>query len=421
MVTRKHEQKYQILAIDFEDERSMKGSNRALFLSTTAFAIAFALWGMVAPMVKSFQTQFHWTEQQAWFLIAIPVLLGSVGRIPMGMLADRWGGRLVFSLLLVAVAIPAVMLSFSRSYTAFVVWALLLGFAGTSFSVGIAFTSKWFPPQQQGFALGIYGAGNIGQSMALFGVPVFARLWGWEVTYRIFAAVALLWGVVFWFCARDAATRVAPKSLKAMLGVLAREPLSWVLSLFYFLTFGGFVALSISLPKVLQDVFNYDRERAGAMVAIFVVVATVMRPVGGWLSDRWGGVRVLTWVFAGVSILALGLTQSTPLTFVTAALGVGALIGAGNGAVFKLVPQYFPQDVGVVTGLVGAMGGLGGFFPPIVLGFVMKLTGSYSFGFVLMALTSLICFAFNYFVFVRRKARTVCGPQSQFSLAAENK
>src|SRR5690349_7694313 len=225
-----------------------RASYRALTLSTVAFAISFAVWGMIAPMAKTFQTMLHLTELQAWLLIAVPVLLGSVIRLPMGMLTDRYGGRLVFGLLLLFISIPAFMLSRAQTYPEMLLWGLLLGMAGTSFSVGVAFTSKWFPPEKQGLSLGIYGAGNIGQSLALFGVPLLAGYAGWQATYRIFAAVAVLWGIVFLTCARNAPVSAKPKAIGEMLRVLYAQPLSWLLGLFYFVTFGGFVALSIGMP-----------------------------------------------------------------------------------------------------------------------------------------------------------------------------
>jgi NNP family nitrate/nitrite transporter-like MFS transporter len=382
-------------------------ANKALTLSTVAFAIAFAVWGMLAPMAKTFQTALHLTEGQAWLLIAIPVILGSVIRLPMGMLADRFGGRLVFGLLLLFIAVPAFMLSLSHSYGQLLFWGLLLGMAGTSFSVGVAFASKWFPPQKQGLALGVYGAGNIGQSLALFGVPVLAGLWGWQVTYRLFAAVALIYGIAFLLFARNAPVPAAPKSLGAMLRVLAEQPLSWLLSLFYFVTFGGFVALSIGMPKLLQEIFHLTPEDAGLRVAGFVVLATAARPLGGWISDRIGGARLLMGVFFGAGVLALGLTFEQIVPFTIGALGVAACIGLGNGAVFKLVPQYFPKDTGTVTGLVGAMGGLGGFFPPLMLGVIKTYTGAYDLGFVGLSLFCLICLSLNYRVFLGGRGQSV--------------
>ncbi len=371
---------------------SSRESTKALTLSTIAFAISFAVWGMISPLAKTFQTSLHLSEQQSWMLIAVPVLLGSIMRLPVGMLADRFGGRTVFGALLMFIALPATMLSFATSFAGFIFWGLLLGMAGASFAVGVAFTSRWFPPEEQGLALGVFGAGNVGQSLALFFVPVLAGSLGWQTTFRVFALCALIWGVVFLTLARNAPVEVKPRSFGSMIGVLAREPLSWLLSLFYFVTFGGFVALSIGLPKLLQEIFHLTKEDAGLRVAGFVVLATAMRPLGGWLSDKVGGARILNMVFAGAGVLALGMTfESIPL-FTIGALGVAACIGLGNGAVFKLVPQFFPKDTGTVTGLVGAMG---------ALGLIKTQTGSYALGFILLSAFCLVCLALNVFILNR--------------------
>ncbi len=379
-------------------------SKTALTLSTLAFAISFAVWGMISPMAKTFQTTLHLTEWQVWALIATPVLLGSIIRLPMGMLADRLGGRVVFGVLLLFIAFPAWMLSLATSYEQLLFWALFLGMAGTSFSVGVAFTSKWFPPQQQGLALGIYGAGNIGQSLALFGIPYLSGvLGGWQMTYKVFAIVALVYGILFLLLARNAPVQAQPKSFGEMIKVLGTQPLAWLLSLFYFVTFGGFVALSIGLPKLLQEIFHFTKEDAGLRVAGFVLVATIMRPLGGYFSDKWGGANVLKIIFLTAGILALGMTFSSIVPFTIGALGVAASIGLGNGAVFKLVPQHFHKDTGTVTGLVGAMGGLGGFFPPLLLGVIKTQTGSYVLGFVLLAVFCILCLILNYTVLIRPK------------------
>jgi NNP family nitrate/nitrite transporter-like MFS transporter len=366
-------------------------ANKALILSTLAFALSFAVWGLIAPMARTFQSEFHLTEGQVWLVIAVPVLLGSVMRLPMGMLADRLGGRIVFGLLLLFIGLPAAFLSFAHTYGGLLAGGLLLGMAGTSFSIGAALVSRWFPPERQGLALGIYGLGTGGQSLALMGVPVLAAQTGWQVTYRLFAAAAVLWGIVFLLFARDAPGEVKPKRAGEMLGVLRRQPLAWLLGLFYFVTFGGFVALSIGLPKLLQEIFHLTREDAGLRVAGFAFLATMMRPLGGWLGDRVGGARVLLFAFGGAAVLAVGLTSTSMVWFTVGALGVAAWIGLGNGAVFKLVPQYFPKDTGTVTGLVGALGGLGGFFPPLLLGIIKTYTGSYTLAFLLLSLFCVAC------------------------------
>ena len=383
------------------------GAGRALFLSTTAFAVSFAVWGLIAALAPTFSQIYGLSAKSKSLLIAIPVLLGSLGRLPAGMLADRFGGRRVFAALLVLSSIPAALVGLSTSYSQLLWLGLALGLAGTTFSVGVGFTSKWFAPEKQGTALGVYGMGNIGQSIAVFGAPVLTLYWGsWRPVFFVFAAISLVWGFVFCLTARNAEMTAKPKTLAENLGVLRRSPLAWVLSLFYFITFGGFVAFSIYLPTLLKDLFNLSATDAGARTAGFVILATLMRPLGGWLADRFGGARVLIDVF--FSVAALGLLMGCPYmpTFTAGALGAAASLGLGNGAVFKLVPEYFPKETGTVTGLVGAFGGLGGFFPPLVLGVIRDATGGYAIGFVLLALSALVCLLVNYFVFMRRNGDT---------------
>lgn len=379
----------------------MKESHKALILSTVSFAIAFAVWGMISPLAKTFQAAFLLTEKQTWSIIAIPVLLGSILRIPIGMLADKYGGRVIFGILLLFISLPAYMLSFADSYLDFALWGLLLGTAGTSFSVGIAFASKWFPPKDQGLALGIFGMGNIGQSVALFVIPTLAIILTWQKSYQLFALIALVWGIIFLLFAKNAEVKASPKSFGEMFKILYEQPLSWLLSLFYFVTFGGFVALSIGLPKLLQEIFHLTAQDAGLRVAGFVALATIVRPLGGFLGDKVGGAKVLMYVFLFAGLLALGMSFEHIVPFTIGALGVATCIGLGNGAVFRLVPEYFPKDTGTVTGLVGAMGGLGGFFPPLVLGYIKTYTGQYDLGFLLLSIFCLTCMFLNFIVFFK--------------------
>jgi len=278
------------------------GATRALFLSTTAFAVSFAVWGLVAALAPTFAQAYGLSAKSKSLMIAIPVLLGSLGRLPAGMLADRFGGRKVFTLLLLLSAVPAIGIGLSTSYAQLLWLGVFIGMAGTSFAIGVSFTSRWFTKDQQGTALGIFGMGNIGQSVAVFGAPVLA-LWlsSWRPVFYIFAGISLVWGLVFYLFAHDAVSSVKPKTLSESLGVLRRSPLAWVLSLFYFLTFGGFVAFSIYLPTLLKDLFQLSPADAGARTAGFVLLATFMRPVGGILADRMGGGRVL------VGVVSLGL------------------------------------------------------------------------------------------------------------------
>jgi NNP family nitrate/nitrite transporter-like MFS transporter len=298
--------------------------------------------------------------------------------------------------------VPAIAIGFSTSFTQLLIFGLLLGVAGTTFPVGVGFTSRWFAPEKQGTALGVYGMGNIGQSVAVFFAPVLALWLGdWRTVFFIFAAVSLIWGVVFFLLAKNDATTARPRTLAESLSPLKRSKVAWVLSLFYFLTFGGFVALALYMPTLLREIFNLSPTDAGARTAGFVVLATFMRPVGGNMADKVGGAKVLVFVFIAIAVLSLPLSAGSIVPFTVGALGCAAALGLGNGAVFKLVPQYFPKETGTVTGLVGAFGGLGGFFPPLELGLVKDAFGSYTLGFVLLSLFSLLCLIVNYFSFLR--------------------
>ncbi len=362
-----------------------------LYLATFSFAIAFASWGLIAGLAPLLKPELGLSSTQASLMIAIPVLLGSIIRIPMGMLTDRFGGRLVFSALLIFGLVPTLALSFNHAYTSLLFWGLFLGLSGTSFAVGIAFASPWFPPEKQGTALGIYGVGNIGQSIAVFFGPVLAGLVGIQRTFLIFGLGSLIWGIVFGILSRNAPKKAAPKTFQENIEVLRTQRLSWVLSFFYALTFGGFVALSIYLPTLYKEIFALKPANAGALAASFVILATFSRIVGGRLSDRIGGQLLLFYVFSGLFLIGWLLAVPNLSVFILVSSLCAVLLGMGNGGVFKLVPQYFPQHTGTVTGLVGAVGGLGGFFPPLELGILKDHMGHYTVGFVIFSLFALSC------------------------------
>jgi NNP family nitrate/nitrite transporter-like MFS transporter len=370
----------------------MRGNrNLQLALGTGAFAVCFSVFGSVSAMMPILKKSMHLDPVQVSVALALPVLLGSLGRIPLGMLTDRFGGRIIFSIVMACSILPAFAMGFVRTYSGLLTFGFLIGIALASFSVGVGFVSRWFPPEKQGTALGIYGAGNIGQSLASFGAPLIAAAFGLRWGFWTFGALTLAWLLLFLALARTAEGSVRSKSFADTLAPL-REGKSWILSLYYFLTFGGFVAMSVYLPTLLTDLFKLTPQDAGLRTAGFVLVATAMRPIGGMLADRFGGKRILAGVFPFTIVMAMFLA-SPPLmaTFTIGALGMAAAIGLGNGAVFKLVPEYFPTAVGSVTGLVGAAGGLGGFFPPLVLGMVRKWTGSFSLGFVFLAIFAAVC------------------------------
>ena len=384
-------------------ENTRPSASRNLAFGTISFAVCFAAWGLISAFAASYRTEFGLTAQRTALLVAVPVLLGALARIPMGMLTDRYGGRLVYTLLFIAVAISAALVPSATTYEQLLGVAFLIGLAGSSFAVGVGFVSAWFPPQRQGTALGIYGLGNIGHSAAVFLGPLVAGALGRDVVFYGVAAIAAAWGVLFFALARNAPVTRKPATLGAMLRVLATERLSWALSGFYFVTFGGFVAFSIYLPTLLRDEFRLSMTDAGFRTAGFVILATLLRPVGGTLSDMIGGARVLAGVFLGLVPFALLLMWPSIVPFTVGALGSAALLGLGNGAVFKLVPQYFPGNTATVTGLVGAMGGLGGFFPPLLLGFFRDRMGTVYPGFVLLAATAGLMWLLNHRLFLPRQ------------------
>ena len=266
-------------------------NSRHVALGTISFTVCFAAWGLIGAFAPRFREAFHLTPSETALLVAIPVLLGSLARIPMGILTDRFGGRAIFSILMAAVAIPVWIVPQQASYSSLLAVAFLLGLAGSSFAIGVGYVSRWTPPERQGSALGIYGLGNIGQSAAVFLGPVLAARVGMASVYHSVAILLLIWAVAFGFLARNApaAATAQRRGLGAMIEVLSRERLSWILSAFYFLTFGGFVAFSIYLPTLLRDEFHLSPADAGFRTAGFVVLATLLRPLGGWLSDRIGG------------------------------------------------------------------------------------------------------------------------------------
>lgn len=367
-------------------------SKTQLTLATGAFALCFAVFGTMSAMMPLLARQMHLTSVQKSIAVAVPVLLGSLGRIPLGMLTDRFGGRIVFSAVMALSIIPAFLMGTATDYAHVILYGFFIGVALASFSVGVGFVSGWYSAERQGFALGVYGAGNIGQSLAAFGSPFIAAAAGMRWGFWTFGVLLTIWLFIFMFAARNAPRKGAVKSFADVIRPL-QDGRSWVLSLYYFLTFGGFVAMGVYLPIFLTESFRLTPQDAGLRTAGFIVLATAMRPIGGTLADKVGGRTILKWVFPFTAAMAIFLACPMMVTFTIGALGMAAAIGLGNGAVFKLVPEYFPTSVGSVTGLVGAAGGLGGFFPPLLLGFVKQQTGSFVLGFVLLGVFALVCLA----------------------------
>ncbi|MCC6173898.1 MAG: NarK/NasA family nitrate transporter [Chloroflexi bacterium] len=373
----------------------------ALALATLSFIVGFAAWGLLAPLAPLFRKELGLSATQTGILVAVPVILGSIARIPLGLLTDRFGGRIVFTVFLFFLAIPLVLAGLTVGFATLLAVAFILGVAGAVFAIGVPFVVRWFPPAKQGMALGIYGTGNIGTAIAALIAPTVAEELDWPFAFWIFVPVVLVMGALVLLFARDAPGARPARSLTQQFSPLKR-PTAWVLSLFYFLTFGGFVAISVYLPTFLVDAFELQRGDAAARTAGFVILATLMRPVGGTLADRWGGAPVLNGTFIVVALLPIVLAFHPGILIMTIMfLGMAAALGLGNGAVFKLVAESFPRETGAVTGLVGAAGGLGGFFPPILMGLVLDATGAYSIGFMLLSEIALGCLIVNLLVMER--------------------
>lgn len=372
-------------------------TSRQLTLATVAFTICFYGWSLLGPLSPDLQDHLGLSDFETSAMVAVPVLLGSLMRIPLGWLTDRYGGRMLFTALMAFTPLPLVALAiWHDSLTAILIFGFLLGFAGASFAVGVPFVNGWYPPERQGFALGIYGMGMGGTVLAGLTAPKISDHWGLAAPFWVAAGAVAVTCAVFVALARDAPREKpagpAPGMLAA-LSIFRTSGRAWALTLFYFLAFGGFVAMFLYLPKLLTGVHDLTKADAGARAAGFALLAVIGRPTGGWLSDRVGAARVLLVSFIAVGVLALVLAASytamAPLTI--ACLTMAVALGLGTGAVFKLVPEWFPDRVGSVTGVVGAAGGLGGFFPPLVMGIVKSATGGYAVGFVLMAGVAAAC------------------------------
>jgi MFS transporter, NNP family, nitrate/nitrite transporter len=383
-------------------ERAM--ATRMLALATLALLVSFAVWGLVSPLAPTFRERYRLSAAEVGLLVAMPVLLGSLGRIPLGLLTDRFGGKRVFSILLLAILVPLALVGLTTSFPALLGASLLLGIAGTAFAVGVPFVSRWFPPRRQGMALGVYGIGSGGTAISSFFAPRLAERIGWQATFWVFMPAVALMAAAFWLLGRDApAAPRPPQTLGQRFGVMRRRPVAWVLALFYFVTFGGLVAMSVYLPTLLVDAYGLSRIDAGARTAGFVVLATLCRPLGGTLADRAPATSILNAVFLVVAALAIVLAFGPDFVVLTiAVLGIAAALGFGNGAVFKLVAELFPTETGTVTGVVGAAGGLGGFFPPLVVGAVFDVTGAYAIGFMLLSEFALGCLIVNLLALQRR-------------------
>ncbi|MEV4380786.1 MFS transporter [Streptosporangium sp. NPDC049644] len=367
-----------------------------LTVATVGFAVNFWAWALLSPLGPRFKDLLSLSASQQALLVAVPVIVGSLGRIPVGALTDRFGGRVMFPLVSAATIVPVLFIGVAGqgSLTALLVGGFFLGIGGTAFAVGVPFVGAWFPPERRGLAIGVFGAGMGGTAISALTTVKLVKADGAATPFLLTAAGLAVYTVVAWFTLRDAPGRTVPtQPLAARLAATAKLPIAWQACILYAVAFGGYVAFSVYLPAYLQTAYVLEQADAANRMAGFVVLAVLMRPVGGWLSDRIGPLPVLVAVFAVVAVCATiqALTLALMPVGTIAFLTMAAALGAGSGAVFALVAQVAPADkVGSVTGLVGAAGGLGGFVPPLVMGLIYGRLGSYGLGLALLAVVSLL-------------------------------
>ena len=361
-----------------------------LALATVGFTVNFWAWALLSPLGPTYRKDFHIGSFQQAFLVAVPVLVGSLGRIPVGALTDRFGARVMFPLITFLTIAPVTFLGSSGdSYAKVVAAGFFLGLAGTVFAIGIPFVSAWYGAAKRGLALGIFGVGMGGTAISALTTVKLATHHGRSFPFYLVAVVLGAYGILAALALRDAPGRPQVSTgMWARTASALRLKVTLELSLLYAVGFGGFVAFSVYLPTFLKTSYHLSAASASDRMAGFVLVAVVMRPVGGWLSDRIHPVPVLVGSFALVAALALVVAGHPALVPVGTIcfLAMAAGLGAAAGACFALVGRVAPADkVGAVTGVVGACGGLGGFVPPLVMGAVYSWTHSYAIGFVLLA------------------------------------
>ncbi len=397
-----------------------------LTMNTVAFTACFAVWVMFAIIGIPIKAQLQLNQTEFGLLVATPILTGSLLRLPLGMMTDKFGGRPVYFGLLVAIIAPLYLISFATQYWQFLVLGLFVGAAGASFSVGIAYTARWFEKKNQGFAMGIFGAGNAGAAVTKFVAPSIVVAWGWTAVPKVYAVAMTVVAALFWmFTYSKGEHRVESHiTFRDQLKVL-KDPSVWKYCQYYSVVFGGFVALSLWMTKYFMSEYGHDIKTAALLAAIFVLPSGVIRALGGWLSDKFGA-HTVTWWIMWVSLVCLFI-MAYPQTdlvikavkgehilmhlgvhewvFTALLFTVGIMWGFGKASVFKYLSDEYPDNIGVVSGIVGLAGGMGGFFLPIMFGALLDLTGVNSTAFMLLFGTTLVSLMWMQYSGERQKDR----------------
>src|SRR6516164_7349259 len=372
-----------------------------LGMATVGFALTFWAWALLSPLGAHFKQALGLSSFQQALIVAVPVIVGALGRIPVGALTDRYGGRLMFPVISFATIAPVLFLGLAgyQSLAAVLAGGFFLGLGGTSFAVGVPFVNAWFPPARRGLAIGIFGMGMGGTAISALTTVKLVTAHGTAAPFIITACALAAFAAIAALVMRDAPGRsVPPGTMVSRVAAAARLRVTWQASALYAVTFGGYVAFSVYLPAYLKTAYGLTQADAANRMAGFVLLAVAMRPVGGWLSDRIGPIRVLAVSLAVIALGALGQSATPALMPLgtIAFLAMAAALGAGSRATFALVALLAPANmVGSVTGVVGAAGGLGGFVPPLVMGFVYGQYGSYAIGLLALAVVAVAALLFT--------------------------
>ncbi|RML90291.1 nitrate/nitrite transporter [Pseudomonas savastanoi] len=386
------------------------GHKPTLFAAFLYFDLSFMVWYLLGPLAVQIATDLHLTTQQRGLMVATPILAGAVLRFFMGLLADQLSPKtagIIGQVIVIGALLAAWQLGI-HTYGQVLLLGLFLGMAGASFAVALPLASQWYPPQHQGKAMGIAGAGNSGTVLAALIAPVLAASFGWGNVFGLALIPLVLTLIAFTLMARNAPERSKPKSMADYLKALGDRD-SWWFMFFYSVTFGGFIGLASALPGYFNDQYGLSPITAGYYTAACVFGGSLMRPLGGALADRFGGIRTLTVMYAVAAIGIAAVGFNLPSSWAALALFVAAMLGlgAGNGAVFQLVPQRFRKEIAVMTGLIGMAGGIGGFLLAAGLGTIKQNTGDYQLGLWLFA--GLAVLAWFGLLNVKRRWRTTWG------------
>ncbi|RUN66108.1 nitrate transporter NarT [Staphylococcus epidermidis] len=382
---------------------NMKKGVSQLTLQTLSLVAGFMAWSIISPLMPFISQDVDISPGQISVILAIPVILGSVLRVPFGYLTNIVGAKWVFFWSFIVLLLPIFLLGQAQSPGMLMLSGFFLGIGGAIFSVGVTSVPKYFSKDKVGLANGIYGVGNIGTAVSSFCAPVLAGAIGWQNTVRSYLIILSIFAILM-FLLGDKNEPKVKIPLMAQVKDLSKNYKLYYLSLWYFITFGAFVAFGIFLPNFLVDHFSIDKVDAGIRSGIFIALATFLRPVGGVIGDKFNAVQALIIDFVIMIIGALILSLSSHIVlFTIGCLAISICAGIGNGLIFKLVPSYFSKEAGSANGIVSMMGGLGGFFPPLVITFVTSITGSSHLAFFFLAIFGVI--ALNTMIHLNKKEK----------------